>query len=299
MTTHKHACYRRSAQPPAMVLTERDRAIVRAVHRYRLLSRAQVERLLFSPSRRSICVKRLGRLFHHGYLGRIRLPLKPGEVNALPVYHLAREGVALVAEELGVPARGLPSAPEVGPYFLYHALAINDVRIAIEQAAPPEALEKWLDERHLGRKLNRDYVRIVDRDDRSRSVPVIADAYFVLRVRDRGRTACFLELDRSTEDNVNRWRSKVLAYRAYVATGKYRARYDTDSLRILTVTQTAARLTNLKRTTEEVGREMASRFLFTTFEQVTPAQVLSAPIWWRVGERDPQALIDRADTPLS
>ena len=46
---------------------------------------------------------------------------------------------------------------------------------------------------------------------------------------------------------------RVLAYQAYVRSNKYQERYQSKSLRILTLTTTIARLENLKRTTEKAG----------------------------------------------
>src|SRR4051812_14111288 len=67
---------RDSRQPPEMRLTPRDVQVLRAVHAFRLLTTAQIGRLLFSPTTTSICARRLRLLFHHGYLARFPAPVR-------------------------------------------------------------------------------------------------------------------------------------------------------------------------------------------------------------------------------
>jgi curved DNA-binding protein CbpA len=120
-----------------------------------------------------------------------------------------------------------------------------------------------------------------------RKIAVIADAYFVLNLGDK-RAHFFLEVDRATEAN-KRWGMRVQAYRIYTEIGRYRERYHTRSLRVLTVTVGPKRLANLKHTTEKAGgRQM---FWFTTLEQVGTQGLLSAAVWEVAGERNKKVLI--------
>lgn len=106
-------------------------------------------------------------------------------------------------------------------------------------------------------------------------VAVIPDSYFVLNLGDR-RAHFLLEVDHATITN-SRWATRIRAYLAYIQSGKYTERYQTRSLRILTVTTTEQRLMNLKETTEKVGG--GNLFWFTTLDQVTASSVLLGPIW--------------------
>lgn len=133
----------------------------------------------------------------------------------------------------------------------------------------------------------KDYVTITSRSGRSLKVAVIPDAYFLLNLGDR-RAHFFLELDRATMSN-KCWKTRVLAYKAHTESGKYQKHYQTQSLRILTVTTTPERLANLRKTTEEAGGDML--FWFTTFDQATPDKVLFSPIWSVCGEKDLRSLI--------
>ena len=121
----------------------------------------------------------------------------------------------------------------------------------------------------------------------TRKVAVIPDGYFILELGER-RAHFFLESDRATEAN-KRWGEKVQAYLEYTRSGQYAARYGARSLRVLTVTTGEKRLANLKRATEQAGgREM---FWFSTVEQASEEQVLSAPIWQVGGQEGLQPLV--------
>lgn len=86
-----------------------------------------------------------------------------------------------------------------------------------------------------------------------------------------------------------RFRDKVLAYQAYIASGQYEKRYGTRSLRVLTVTSGPKRLENLKAEAEEArgGRV----FWFTTAERVSVEGVFSNPIWSVAGAARSEVLI--------
>lgn len=296
--------FERVKNPPRMVLTERDTEILRQVHRYRLMTREQVERLLFPPdhhqdhpTKTSKARKRLQLLYHHGYLERIPVPVGPGAWAWRPVYHLSRKGARLIAPvasgDTSEPgsltvkqARG-SRAPEISLLFLDHLLKINDVRIAVMQAAARRGfrVDKWLEETRLKSQEMKDYVSVASEQGRSTKVAVIPDAYFVLHLGDR-RAHFFLELDRATMSN-QRWKTRVLAYLAYIRSGKYQARYQTRSLRILTVTTTRQRMENLRRTTARA--QGGDVFWFTTIDQVAAEKVFSSPIWLLAGEEQGRA----------
>ena len=286
--------YVRVKNPPRMILMERDKEILHQIYLFRFMTREQIERLLFvsanSEDRRtktSICRKRLKFLYHHGYVDRIPTPVSPGSWAWQPVYRLAAKGAVVVAPMLGLAAKALNywgkgfdrdhRLSDVSFLFLKHTLEINDFRIAVTQAAQRSGyqVEKWIDDTELKSKEMKDYVRVSGDHTGEARVAIVPDAYFILNLGNR-RAHFFLELDRATMSN-RRWKTRILAYRAYIERGKYQERYQTNSLRILTVTTTPERLANLKKTTEHA--EGNNMFWFTTFPQVTPSTVLSSPIW--------------------
>jgi len=299
LTTNKPARlprFKRASQPPGMVLTERDREIVRQVFKCRLLTREHIERLLFAPekgkdhpTKTNSARKRLRLLFHHGYLDRVPLPTRLGHWAFLPAYSLGRQGAVLIAMEQGVSLAALKywgkgdhqdqRASEAGVSFLQHTLGINDVRIAVTLAAARHGyqVEKWLDDFDLKSQGMKEIVSVaVGTGPRSR-VPVIPDSYFVLNL-GKQRAHFFLEVDRGTMSQ-SRWRQRVAAYQKYVASGKYEAQYHTRSLRILTVTTSNKRMENLRQSTVKAGR--SGLFWFTTANDSETQDILTFPIWHR------------------
>ncbi len=266
---------------------------MREVHAFRLMTREQIERLLFAPghgqthlTKTSEVRERLKLLYHHGFLERIASPVGHGSWAWRPVYRLAQKGAQLIAAELGTTVGKLKywgkgddrdhRATDTSQLFLNHTLKVNDVRIAIAQAATRHGyqVEKWLDDTQLKSQEMKDYVTVAGGGGENQRVAIIPDAYFVLHLGDR-RAHFFLELDQATMSNT-RWETRVRAYLAYTR-GKYQARYQTNSLRILTVTTTAERLANLRRTTVKAGGK--DSFWFTTFDQATAETIFLAPIW--------------------
>lgn len=285
--------FKRARKPPNMVLMPRDKRILRAVHAYRMLTREQIERLLFQPEHgQDHCTKtskarlRLKLLYHHQYLERVPMPVGNGTWAWQPVYRLAAKGAQCLAADLGMKAKDLQywgkgvdrnkRATEVTPLFLSHALKVNDVHVALALASQQNGfqVEKWVDDGQLKSQEWKDYVAVVERG-RQRIVGVIPDAYFVLHLGDR-RAHFLLELDRATMTNT-RWSTRIRAYLSYVRSGKYTERYGTRSLRILTVTTTEQRLRNLQNTTRKAGG--GDLFWFTTLDQVSPSSVFFRPIW--------------------
>lgn len=285
--------FERVGNPPRMVLMPRDRKILLYVYLFRMLTREQIERLLFQSENghdhstlTSKAILRLKLLYQHGYLERIPLPVGEGSWAWIPVYRLSAKGAEVVAKDLGKDKKDLiywgkaddrqHRTTHVTPLFLEHTLRINDIRIAVTLAAREKGyrVEKWLDEAQLKSQEMKEYVPVRD-ENGNRMVGVVPDGYFVLHLGDR-RAHFFLELDRATMSN-SRWATRVRAYLEYIDSGKYTERYQTTSLRILTVTTTEKRLKNLKETTRKTGGE--NLFWFTTLDQVSPSTVFFRPIW--------------------
>ncbi len=278
-----------------MKLTDRDREIVRQVHQFRVMTTEQICHLLFSPSTQSICRKRLKLLYHNGYLDRLPAPSRAG-VGLMAVkiaYRLSRKG----AEELAGVQR-LPLSEfwywgkhddkhhigmtDVGFVYLNHTLAINDVRIAIIKAVQSHdyQIETWIDDTSLKSQEMKDYVTIERARGGSVSKAVIPDAYFKLLTPHKYHF--FIEYDHGTE-SLKTWREKIRAYEAYWESGKYQKRYHTNSLRVLVITPSAVRCTNLKTATEKETTK--TLFLFSTFPQVVLANPFSDPMWLQANKK--------------
>ncbi len=270
--------WQRNQHPETLVLQPRDKEIMVALYAFRFLTREQIQRLFgFSCLRRANM--RLRKLYDHQYVCRRFLPTTRGSGQAL--YYLGKEGVSVVAQELGLdPLLVKQKAREIArlkPLFLDHGLELNDLRITICQAIgdhPQMSLERWVSEDQC----QQEYRGLTGGQRVLRKFR--PDGYFRVCYQDR-LYSFFLELDRSTMSN-RRFRSKAATYVEFRRLGLYQKRFGVKTFRVLVVvTSTSERLANLKKAVEEVTGEM---FWFTTMKHLSQATVF-APIWQKAGER--------------
>lgn len=260
---------------------------MQAVYDYRVLTTQQLQQLFFPSLHQAYA--RLSLLYHHGFLDRLFLGVYADKMNSPILYVLDKRGAEALQAEQGSEVQWGKRNKDISAQFLEHTIAINTVRIAVARACStdtPYTLMEWRGENDL--KADYDRVTIRKENGRLQSVSVIPDSYFALDT-PRGKAAFFLELDRGTM-TTKRFKTKILAYQVYYESGAYQRRFQTKSLRILTVTTSQARLENLKRVTEEAGGKL--RYWFSTLNQMQPELCLSAPIWELATQTRPQPLVD-------
>lgn len=271
-----------------MQLTQRDRQIILAVYEYRLLSAPQIEALFFpstkatTHSRRTACQRRLQLLYHHGFLERLPQPVILGQGRAPFVYALDEAGANLVAAQLGVDRAEVgwkPKHNQLGPQFMAHGLAINDLRVVLNRLADEGRFEikQWLDEFTLKSAVWQD--KVPHDMQGARLVRKYPDGYFLLGVSGTEQQAhFFLEVDRGTMSNT-RLQEKIKAYHEFRQSGRSQRYYGTRNFRVLTVTTSEPRLANLKRTTEQAKGD--HYFWFTTQEQVNiwQPEIILDEVW--------------------
>jgi hypothetical protein len=275
----------RQKVPKPIRLTDRDKWIVYTVHQYRVLRQDQLERLFNRSS--SVMQRVMVRLYDHGFLERKFLPILGW--NSPTLYVLDRKGAELLRTEFGLEDLvWYNSSKDLKMEFLEHTTSINDVRIALTKAAEAAGydLRKWVTETEL--KGNYDRVKVRIASGGLQSVSLIPDSYIVLKV-PQGYAHFFLELDRGTE-TIGRFKSKILAYTAYYQSGAYERRYNSKSMRVLTVTSSVKRLENLKKATEEAGGKR--RFWFAIQNTISTDSILHAPIWYVAGEQAKSQLLE-------
>lgn len=265
-----------------MVLTERDREIIRAVHENRFLRRDQIERLFFSTT--AAANARLLLLFQHHFLDRLYLPVAVGSSQA--VYALDREGARLIAhgEHLHLSqVTWKRKHNRVEFFFLEHTVAVSELHVALEVASRARddvMVAEWKREGFLTRE------KLRDPEDDERRLFVSPDAFFALAVPG-GSMYFFVEVDLGTE-TLERFRRKIRAYQEYYRTGRYEERHDHHSFRVLTVGESAGRLANLIEVAHEEGA--GKMFLFGMASQISAAAF--GPVWFHPGSLDPSSLLD-------
>ena len=116
-------------------LTDRDREILRQVHRHRFLRSSHLIALI-GGSKQHI-LRRLQLLYHHGYLERPRAQIDyyhRGGSRSI-AYGLGNKGAALLKRELSLPFHRLDWGRKnrnTGRIFLEHALLISDIMVGLE-----------------------------------------------------------------------------------------------------------------------------------------------------------------------
>ena len=137
MATVRQSVFHRSKTKANFRLTERDCQIVTWVQELRFATAAQIHRLCFDdkPSAKSWSAQRLRLLCHHSYFAHIP---KPTLGVPLAIYCLDKLGRDFLATMHDSPKTALlwdKYDHGRSALFLDHALALNDVRIHIAQAA--------------------------------------------------------------------------------------------------------------------------------------------------------------------
>jgi hypothetical protein len=260
------------------------------VYESRVLTTQQLQALFFPSMHQAYA--RLAALYHHGFLDRRFQGVYIDKMNTPIMYVLDKRGAELLQAEFGKDIDWQPSHKDVSTQFLEHTLAINEVKIAITlgcQSNSDFELLDWLSESDL--KADYDRVTIRLSSGKNKAISLIPDSYFALST-PLGQSHCFLELDRGTM-TVKRFKEKILAYQQYYKTGLYQERYQTRSLRILTVTTSEVRANNLKEAAEELNGKQ--RFWFTTLEQLQENSILFDPIWQVATQSEVRPLVDLSE----
>ena len=254
--------FKRTPASLPMHLTERDRDIIRLVHRHRLLRSHQIIALLNGSSQQIL--RRLHLLYHHGYLERPRAQIDyyhHGGPRSL-VYGLGNKGGTLVRREPGLaPSRFSWGEKNraVGRIFLEHALLVSDVMVALELACRKTGQVRLINDTELApqdRSISEHQPfqwRVAIRG--GLKLGVIPDRVFALEFADKDgqtkRIHFFLEADRGTMPVKRKTLSqtsmyrKLLAYEATWSQSIHQKKFGFNRFRVLTVTTSAARVKSL------------------------------------------------------
>jgi hypothetical protein len=281
--------FSRVSSVPPLQITNRDREIIRLVHRHRFLRSSHVTSLL-SGSRQQI-LRRLKLLYHHGYLERPRAQIDyyhQGGSRRI-VYGLGAKGPSVLKQ-------GFPSdSPDIswseknhsiGRIFLEHALFVSDV-IVLFQLACQKAGIRLLAEHELVSRPERPFQWKVSLNSHLK-LGVIPDRVFALELSDQNeqtnRTVFFLEADRGTMPVKRRTYSqtsfhrKMLAYEATWSQKIHSACFGLPRFRVLTVTKSIERLQPLITACSEL-KHGQGLFLFTDWETLARSGDPFSPIW--------------------
>lgn len=297
----------RSHSAPPFELTERDLEVLKAVYYFRVLDETQIARLFFPSADRAY--RRLYRLYLHGYLERIDWPQYPGMPQPAPAYRLALLGARKLADLAGVPLDEFTywgkgddrdrHPTRVTDYFLEHALALSEFRMAMEQAVVRNQcrIERWLDDVDM-RAAERGHTTVFEPVVGAGSVTlrVKPDGYFALSTAQGQRAHFFVEVDRGSETVSKAWKRKALAYKGLFTSGTFHETFGVGDravrFRVLVTTPSLTRTQNIQAVIAKHGKaELSDLFLFTPFQDFLTHNPLTTPIWHRKGTTGAQALL--------
>lgn len=250
--------FKRAPPKKGIVLTHRDREIVKIVHVYRFVTSRHLIALIGGSSQSLL--RRLQRLYHHGYLERPRAQIDyyhHGGSRPI-VYGLGDKGAKLLkkSSESISHFRWSEKNRAVGRIFLDHALLVSDTMIRLELGCRTFGSSRLISSEDLRlafgkrQQLFRWRVRI----NRNTTLGVVPDQIFALELDEGGnvsRTHFFLEADRGTmpvkRKNLSQTSlyRKLLAYQATWAKGLHKSLFGFHRFRVLIVTKSADRVQSL------------------------------------------------------
>jgi hypothetical protein len=299
--------FKRASAVAAILITERDREIIRLVHRFRFVRSSQICSLI--PGSPQQLLRRLQLLYHHGFLERPRAQLdyynRGGSRHM--VYGLGSKGAAFLRRDLD-PGIGRVRWGEknrvAGRVFLEHALLVGDVMVAIELACRRTGL-RLLTGRELAvedtttgeRRPFRWQVKISNR----LKLGVIPDYVFALEFKERSgannRAFFFLEADRATMPAIRRnllqtsFYRKLRAYEATWSQSIHQTQFGFHRFRVLTVTTSAERVKSLIDACSKLERGQGL-FLFADRTILEKPRDMFSPIWQTGKKGETVSLLD-------
>jgi DNA-binding Lrp family transcriptional regulator len=240
--------FKRSPEIPPLRLTSRDVEILKCLQRHRFLRSDHIVAL--SDGSRQQVLRRLQRLFHHGYLERPRCQIDYYQSGSRRIaYGLGNKGAAWLKRELSLRFHQMDwkQKNHVGKLFLEHALLVSDIMVAVELACRNRKDIRLLSADDLQiANMREPFQWKVDIGQRQKC-GVIPDRVFGLEANGKQCWYC-LEADRDTmpitRGNLDRtsFQRKLLAYEATWSQNLHRTRFGWQRFRVLTVTTNKPRV---------------------------------------------------------
>lgn len=240
--------FKRSPEIPPLRLTSRDGEILKCLQRHRFLRSDHI--LALSDGSRQQVLRRLQRLFHHGYLERPSCQIDYYQSGSRRIaYGLGNKGAAWLKRELSLHFHQLDwqQKSHVGRLFLEHALLVSDIMVAVELACRKHKDFRLLSAGDLRiANMREPFQWKVDIGQRQKC-GVIPDRVFGLEFNGN-QYWYFLEADRGTmpmtRGNLDQtsFQRKLLAYEATWSQNLHRTRFGWQRFRVLTVTTNKQRV---------------------------------------------------------
>lgn len=269
------------------MLTQRDISVVRAVCRYFVLSRQQIQQLCFPDDREGRTTRRrLQTLVSERYIQRHQIPIPLSSVGPhCPVYFPGRRGCEFLSE-LDDDPRWLGVATNTPqPHLLFHWLAITNTHIALRAALkrlPQIACEAFCNEWDVlnpAAQAPEERFRLYTLIQEQPRLVCAPDAAFTLTVAGHQKVF-YLEQDRNTSGVRQVAASKWAGYVGLKRKQLHRHHFPETTLSefdVLCVVPTIARREALRKAIAE--KDGAQLWRFAVEADLTPDRFLVDPIW--------------------
>lgn len=265
-----------------IVLTERDKEILKAVHTHGFLTSELVELAFFPqpPQRRaspSTCaLDRLRYLWLWEYVDRVELPVSRHLGGRRPfLYTLGRRGVPVVQTLLpaDAPLVHTRRLDRLVDTFVDHDLLVASFWANLTALLRGSGATSftWLSEREMrGRKW------WVQSPHTGRRLPFLPDGYFAIGTPDEKVQSVFVEVDMGTLTKA-RFQRKVTAFEEWRLKGRHERVFGLPDFQVVILVPSFARMDQLTAVVQhEVLRDRLSAYRFATFEALDPGEFADA-----------------------
>jgi hypothetical protein len=282
-------------RPPPLSPTDDDIAMLRHVAEHRFLRSTHLIALMQRPADKIL--RRLAKLFHHGYLDRPRAQLDLyGRGGSAPiVYGLGNKAAQLFGEPDTIDWTDKNRSAS-RPY-IEHTLMVADFMVALECAVRSRTGIRLVRADDIATELRRtagfklrSWTMTAAIPDLGIELSVKPDKVFALEFADTGRRNYFVvEADRATmpveraDLSQSSFKKKLLAYHHGHEARQHVALWGIPGFRVLTLTSSADRLQSMIDALFDVTDGKGSNaFMFATSDDVLTAGPLA--LEWRTGK---------------
>jgi hypothetical protein len=279
-----------------ILLTERDRQILSAVHSHGFLTAELMELALFPSAEgrawpSSSAYERLRQLWLWGYLERVELPVARVLGGRRPfLYALGQRGLTTIRYQRGgagaaVQRRRLDR--------LDHVFVDHDLRAAALWANVSSQLREravrafsWTPERDLRARR----FRVRDPDRPNSWLPFLPDGAFEVVYGDGRVQYVLVEIDMGTL-TLERFRRKVCAFEELLARGGFERSFHRKHFQVAVLMPNRKRLEHLWRVVRDEVRQFRwDAYLFATLDALEP--VAFPTTRWVTASNQPRGLLD-------
>lgn len=283
--------------PPAMRMTSRDVGLLKVVNYHRFLTLPQIARLFSSTSQKKIS-RRLYLLFHNGYLARPefqRFDHHSGGSSSA-IHAITNKGRQYLARECDTRFKRIKN--NTHRFFVDHTLKTSDVMIAFETSCQNQTLNLIYHdevERRASSSIKKQpnlltWPTPLSWRFQDVTMWIEPDKIFGLQSKRLPATWFFLEVDAGTMPVARKvlfrtsFLRKHLSYAVTYRDKLAHRNYGMKNFRVLTVTTSHERISNMIKAQNENTKDTCPQglFLYTTFDDVKKSEDILT-LKWRNG----------------